>query len=66
MLPHSVGDSTRTCQAIGVWSGSAPTCEGTVVKGDFILSICAYKQVTTIFIWVWTGSAPTCEGLLLQ
>ena len=22
-----VGDSTRTCQAIGNWSGSAPTCE---------------------------------------
>ena len=21
-----VGDSTRTCQATGVWSGSAPTC----------------------------------------
>ena len=22
-----VGDSTRTCQAIGNWSGSVPTCE---------------------------------------
>ena len=22
-----VGDSTRTCQATGVWSGSEPTCE---------------------------------------
>ena len=22
-----VGDSTRTCQAIGQWSGSAPTCQ---------------------------------------
>ena len=22
-----VGDSTRTCQATGVWSGSAPTCQ---------------------------------------
>ena len=21
-----LGDSTRTCQATGVWSGSAPTC----------------------------------------
>ena len=23
-----VGDSTQTCQAIGEWSGSAPTCQG--------------------------------------
>ena len=23
-----VGNSTRMCQATGVWSGSAPTCEG--------------------------------------
>ena len=23
-----VGGSTRTCQATGVWSGSAPTCQG--------------------------------------
>ena len=22
-----VGDSTRTCQATGQWSGSAPTCQ---------------------------------------
>ena len=24
-----VGDSTRTCQATGNWSGSEPTCQGT-------------------------------------
>ena len=23
------GRSTRTCQSDGIWSGSAPTCEGT-------------------------------------
>ena len=23
-----VGDSTRTCQATGEWSGSEPTCQG--------------------------------------
>ena len=22
-----MGDSTRTCQAMGMWSGSAPTCK---------------------------------------
>ena len=26
-----VGDSTHTCQATGIWSGSAPTCEGVYV-----------------------------------
>ena len=26
-----VGDRTRTCQAEGSWSGSAPTCEGIYV-----------------------------------
>ena len=27
-----VGNSTRTCQATGEWSGSAPVCEGVYVK----------------------------------
>ena len=26
-----VGGSTRTCQAAGNWSGSAPTCEGMLI-----------------------------------
>ena len=39
-----VGDSTRTCQVTGNWSGSAPTCEGMLLKGDLILFICAYTQ----------------------
>ena len=26
-----LGDSTRTCQATGSWSGSAPTCHGTLL-----------------------------------
>ena len=32
-----VGDSTRTCQATGNWSGSSPTCEGMLLKGDMTL-----------------------------
>ena len=31
-------DSTRTCQAKGEWSGSAPTCEGMLLKGDSTIS----------------------------
>ena len=27
-----VGDSTRTCQARGEWSGSAPTCLGILLS----------------------------------
>ena len=30
-----VGDSTRTCQATGVWSGSAPTCQGMLLMQNF-------------------------------
>ena len=35
-----VGDSTRTCQAIGNWSGSAPTCQGVLLEGDDTLFLC--------------------------
>ena len=27
-----VGDNTRTCQAIGNWSGSTPTCQGMLLR----------------------------------
>ena len=34
-----VGDSTRTCQPTGVWSGSAPTCQGMLLlKLNYISS----------------------------
>ena len=41
-----VENSTRTCQATGQWSGSAPTCEGMLLKGDQTIFICAYTQTT--------------------
>ena len=43
-----VGDSTRTCQAIGIWSGIAPTCQGMLLKGDLSTFICAFAQHITI------------------
>ena len=33
-----VGNSIRTCQAIGNWSGSAPICQGMLLMGDLTLS----------------------------
>ena len=36
-----VGDDTRTCQATGNWSGSAPTCEGVL-----LLSYITYQTCT--------------------
>ena len=44
-----VGDSTRTCQATGNWSGSAPACQGMLVKDYF--HMCIYTRSITIFIW---------------
>ena len=43
-----MGDSTRTCQATGVWSGSAPTCQGVLLKSNLILILYAflYSELT--------------------
>ena len=37
-----VGNSTRTCQAIGNWSGSVPTCQGMLLKDDLTLLLLIY------------------------
>ena len=37
-----VGDSTRTCQATGNWSGSAPTCQSMLLKMISSFHICIY------------------------
>ena len=33
-----MGDTTRTCQATGVWSGNAPTCQGTAAGHSVIVN----------------------------
>ena len=38
-----VGDSSRTCQATGNWSGSVPTCQGILLKSNnLILILCGF------------------------
>ena len=38
-----VGDSTRTCQATGNWSGSAPTCQGMLLYSIILCSVCLWS-----------------------
>ena len=41
-----MGNSTRTCQPGGVWSGSEPTCEGVL-----LLSTSKWKERISI-VWI--------------
>ena len=50
-----VGNSTRTCQATGQWSGSAPTCQGTLLKGGYFT--CIFKTTCLVL---------TLEGCMLE
>ena len=43
-----VGDSTRTCQATGVWSGSAPTCQGMNLWEIFVVENLSQLHKATI------------------
>ena len=38
-----VGDSTRTCQATGNWSGSAPSC-----PGMYVINLASFAGLPTI------------------
>ena len=50
-----VGDSTRTCQATGNWSGSEPTSQGMFLKGDvtFFMCVCTQKHANMYLCLVW-------------
>ena len=41
-----VGNSARTCQATGVWSGSEPTCPSKLVIINHQVRLCIYVCVT--------------------
>ena len=43
-----MGDSTRICQATGVWSGSAPTCQGMLL----LPNMCVFAYVVEANIWL--------------
>ena len=47
-----MGDSTRTCQATGNWSGSAPTCERMFLLSEHHLSIT--YMIYLSFLQLWT------------
>ena len=46
-----VGDSTRTCQTSGNWSGSEPTCQGMLLEGDD--TVCTQKHANMYLGLVW-------------
>ena len=50
-----VGDRTRTCQARGNWSGSAPTCQGVLLEDDDtpFMCVCTQKHVNMYLCLVW-------------
>ena len=56
-----VGDSTRTCQATGNWSGSAPTCQGVLLEGDdtLFMCVCTQKHVNMYLGLVWVQECTT-------
>ena len=40
-----VGDSTRTCQATGVWSRSAPTCQRMLLLSNSVVEWLCYCKL---------------------
>ena len=66
---YLVGDSIRTCQATGNWSGSEPTwsvsiptCQGMLLKGDdtLCMCVCTHKHVNMYYLGpVWVQECMT-------
>ena len=62
-----VGDNTRTCQATGMWSGSAPTCQGTfmcIVKANICLCKVEDRGLDYLHMCVYTRSMLQCTRVL--
>ena len=55
-----VGDNTRTCEATGEWSGSAPTCQGVLS----LTHMCACVYVVGASIWLYPSVCIKLEGIL--
>ena len=50
-----VGDSIRTCNATGEWSGIVPICRGMLLEGDdsLFMCVCTQKHVSMYLGLVW-------------
>ena len=43
-----VGNSTRTCQATGMWSGSEPTCQGMLLLVSHIYACAQWRETVCL------------------
>ena len=65
---HLVGDSTRTCQNRGNWSGDAPTCQGKFIMSTVIIRILRMIQsnVRNSILGIYCESNCTLAGVLIS
>ena len=62
-----VGDSTRTCEATGNWSGSAPFCQSMLLQGVSFLSYVHIQYETQQYVfWILKRHESIVKGITMQ